>query len=317
MTTTDYFSNLSFSKFQFTLHPVGELRLPPYKGSAFRGAFMHQFRKTVCVTRLPECAGCILSGKCAYYSIFETENGAGTPRFLEKVRKIPHPFILEPPLDRRTLFTEGDPLTLNLILVGSAMDYLPYFIYTFEQMGTEGIKARGHFQLDSVASVDPAGATKVIYEGRRKILTNGQHVLHGLDFQHEENPPREMLLSFITPTRLVYENRLTIDVTFPMLIAAITRRLTALESSFCAGGAYTESPVPPLPDGVDIVRRDLKWHDWERYSNRQHTRMKMGGFVGELELSGEISLYYGLLRLGEFLHVGKGTSFGLGKFLIA
>lgn len=44
----------------------------------------------------------------------------------------------------------------------------------------------------------------------------------------------------------------------------------------------------------------LKWHDWERYSARQDTKMKMGGFTGRIAFEG---------NLGEFLHVGKGTSF--------
>ena len=47
---------------------------------------------------------------------------------------------------------------------------------------------------------------------------------------------------------------------------------------------------------IKIVKRVLYWHDWERYSNRQETRMKMGGFMGE------------------YVHVGKGCSFGLGRY---
>ncbi|MCI0486718.1 MAG: CRISPR system precrRNA processing endoribonuclease RAMP protein Cas6, partial [Blastocatellia bacterium] len=63
---------------------------------------------------------------------------------------------------------------------------------------------------------------------------------------------------------------------------------------------------------------ELLWWDWERYSNRQKTKMKLGGFAGEVEYNGEaIADFLPLIAAGEILHVGAGTSFGLGKYEIA
>ena len=42
--------------------------------------------------------------------------------------------------------------------------------------------------------------------------------------------------------------------------------------------------------------------------------MKMGGFVGEITFEGGIGPFMPLIRASEVLHVGKGTSFGLGKY---
>lgn len=44
--------------------------------------------------------------------------------------------------------------------------------------------------------------------------------------------------------------------------------------------------------------------------------MKMGGFVGEVMYRGELSDFLPLLKLGEKIHVGKGTGFGLGRYEI-
>ncbi|MBU2578468.1 CRISPR system precrRNA processing endoribonuclease RAMP protein Cas6, partial [Patescibacteria group bacterium] len=44
------------------------------------------------------------------------------------------------------------------------------------------------------------------------------------------------------------------------------------------------------------------------------TRMKMGGFMGEITFEGDIDPFMHLIKAGEILHVGKGTSFGLGKY---
>jgi hypothetical protein len=49
----------------------------------------------------------------------------------------PHPFVIEPPLDSRTRYAAGDVLVFVLVLVGRAIDYLPYFIFAFEQLGND------------------------------------------------------------------------------------------------------------------------------------------------------------------------------------
>jgi len=60
----------------------------------------------------------------------------------------------------------------------------------------------------------------------------------------------------------------------------------------------------------------LRWYEWERYSGRQETRIKMGGFVGDITFEGFIEPFMPLIKTGELLHVGKGTAFGLGKYRI-
>ncbi len=42
----------------------------------------------------------------------------------------------------------------------------------------------------------------------------------------------------------------------------------------------------------------------------------MGGFVGEVTFAGNIGPFIPLIKVGEILHVGKGTSFGLGRYEI-
>jgi CRISPR/Cas system endoribonuclease Cas6 (RAMP superfamily) len=44
--------------------------------------------------------------------------------------------------------------------------------------------------------------------------------------------------------------------------------------------------------------------------------MKMGGFVGEAEYRAEMAAFVPLLKLGEKVHVGKATGFGLGRYTL-
>jgi CRISPR/Cas system endoribonuclease Cas6 (RAMP superfamily) len=39
-----------------------------------------------------------------------------------------------------------------------------------------------------------------------------------------------------------------------------------------------------------------------------------GGFVGDATFEGDLAEFLPALRLGELVHVGKGTTFGLGKY---
>ena len=67
---------------------------------------------------------------------------------------------------------------------------------------------------------------------------------------------------------------------------------------------------------VKVEESKLRWHDWERYSARQDARMALGGFVGRVTFTGLLAPWLPVLRLGEILHVGKGTAFGLGRYRI-
>jgi CRISPR/Cas system endoribonuclease Cas6 (RAMP superfamily) len=44
--------------------------------------------------------------------------------------------------------------------------------------------------------------------------------------------------------------------------------------------------------------------------------MKLGGFTGQITYSGEIQEFIPYIKLGEIIHIGKNTSFGLGKYVI-
>ena len=44
--------------------------------------------------------------------------------------------------------------------------------------------------------------------------------------------------------------------------------------------------------------------------------MKLGGLRGEITFEGDLSPFMPLLRLGEKVHVGQGTGFGLGGYEI-
>lgn len=167
-----FLSKLKVAKFKFIIQATQPLWLPEYKGSTFRGAFGVTFKRIVCVDNKQQCEQCLLKDKCVYYAVFESSNPGTLPELDSP--KIPHPFVLEPPLEQQEQFPAGSQLTFYLILVGQAIAYLPYFIYTFDNMGkTGGIgkgrrEGQGRFLLQAV--FDGFDEQNQVYNGQTQIL---------------------------------------------------------------------------------------------------------------------------------------------------
>ncbi|MBI4768705.1 MAG: CRISPR system precrRNA processing endoribonuclease RAMP protein Cas6 [Deltaproteobacteria bacterium] len=300
--------------FEFILKARDPLVLPAYKGSTLRGGFGYAFKRVVCALKNQDCPNCLLKEKCIYSYVFETPPPADT-RIMRKYKAAPHPFIIEPPLERKRIYKTGEEFQFGLILIGRAIDYLPYFIYTFEELGRMGIgKGKSGYDLLSVHSNGHR-----IYDSQSKTLKPfPNHSSKDLEPPTLNLEPQTLHLSFITPTRIQYNAHLTLDLEFHILIRNLLRRFSLLYYFHCGGDPsnWDFKGLIRQAQEVKVKERKLRWYDWERYSGRQETRMKMGGFMGGITFEGEIGPFMPLIRAGEVLHVGKGTGFGLGKYRI-
>ena len=125
-------------------------------------------------------------------------------------------------------------------------------------------------------------------------------------------------VSFLTPTRITFDHQLHTHPEFHVVIRNLLRRLSNL-SYFHCGRELNLDFKELIESAKRIETRDgqVQGRDWDRYSARQDTKMKMGGFIGEVEYRGELGEFVPLLKLGERLHVGKATGFGLEKCQVA
>lgn len=309
---------MQWATFRFRVAPTEPLFLPEYKGSAFRGGFGHVFRKVACPLRCRE--GCQLPATCIYAYVFETPPPPGS-QVLTKIPTAPQPFVIEPPLETKRVYEPGEELTFQLILLGRAIDYLPYFLYAFDELGRVGLgRRRGRYQLVSVESIGLMGEAAPLYDGSKKLLRSTFEVMRADDLPKLEGAVPQngrVTLHFLTPTRIKADGHLTDEAGFPILFRSLHRRI-ALLAYFHCGGAWEEGPKALLEqaEGVAIEVLALRWQDWERYSNRQQTRMALGGFVGKVTYRGDLEPFWPYLLLGTHLHVGKGATFGLGQYRI-
>jgi len=129
--------------------------------------------------------------------------------------------------------------------------------------------------------------------------------------------PERVTLRFVTPVRIKYRERLCGDLEFHILMRSLLRRISLLTFFHC--GRELEVDFRGLilqAQKVRVVESNLLWHDWLRYSHRQRARLKLGGLMGEMTFAGDLEPFWPFLKLGEWIHVGKGTSFGLGRYRI-
>lgn len=144
-------TTLCLARFRLRLKAKTTLHLPAYKGSALRGGFGQVFRRIACLGAELGFGECLLGARCPYHYIFETPPPAGSA-VLDKVPTAPQPFVLEPPLETKRVYEPGEELVFHLVLIGKALDYLPYFIYAFDELGRVGLgRGKGAYTLETVA----------------------------------------------------------------------------------------------------------------------------------------------------------------------
>jgi hypothetical protein len=305
-----------YLRLAFTLRAIGPAVLPAYKGSMLRGAFGQALRRLVCVMGPgQECASCRLRRECVNTRLFETLIEGEPPPFLRGLPTSPRPYVFEPHGEEREVET-GGALRFDLVLIGQAAELQAFAILAVEKMAAAGLgHARHRFAVERVACREPDGPSHDVG------IHAGGAAAAPCQPSHpgtELPDPTRALLRFVTPTRLKIRDRLVATVGFRALAFAMLRRTLEL-AHFHVPDAAIDWSFRPLLDataGVRVACANLQWRDWQRYSNRQGTKMSLGGFVGELQLKGDLTPFASLLRAAEVLHVGKGATFGLGKIEI-
>ena len=308
------FDDLTFARFTFTIRAETRMPLPAYKGGTLRGGFGYTLKRIVCAYRNTHCSDCILSRQCVYGYIFDTSPPLDSD-ILEKFTDVPRPFIIEPPLDGKKDYNPGDEMSFGLVLIGRAIELLPYFILSFENLGERGFgKERGRFSLQKVES-----GTEEVYRGESHTIMGEPRVMRASDLTPDPDMDVERVtLKFLTPVRMKHTGRLTDSPEFHILISTLFRRATSLAYFHC-GISSDADPKDVLSTamGVNLEKDDTRWYDWRRYSSRWERVMTLGGLLGRATYTGHLENFIPLLLLGEYIHVGKCTSFGLGKYSFA
>lgn len=310
---------LPYLRLVFDLQAIDRLPLPDFAGSSFRGLMGHTLKNIGCATRpgIGGCVQCEIPWGCTYGYLFETVAPLGVEP-LDGGDEVPRPFVLDPPVGNRVL-QPGERFETGLTIFGGGLRFLAHFMYCFEEMGRRGLgQVPARFRVLTCSVLR--------HDGRREPFFQGG-VPHGYMAETPEadllshlaeastEPWRGVELDFLTPTRVVHRGRAVYDPPFHVIVRGLLRRIDAiarLHAGMTLDVDYRS--LIDLAEQVETVESTACIYDWERRSNRQGRNLKVTGFVGRVRYGDGAAAFLPLLQAGLVCHVGKSTTFGMGRY---
>lgn len=229
----------------------------------------------------------------------------------------------------RVSLEPGELFDFHITLFGEAARYLPYFVLAVPEVGRVGVgPGRGRFALKSIhAGCLLNGEWEVLKEGENLVRPPTTPIGHA-DIQQaaetfaaqlEGQQPR-IQLDFLTPLRLILDERLLKSPDFGVLFGHILKRLDDLSMQHAAGSERAPDERQRLWDlanRVHLVESQTHWEDVLSGSSRTGQKTWISGLVGPATYSAPADVWRELLPWllwGEIAQVGKDTAKGNGVY---
>lgn len=303
--------DLPLARYRLDLTVEAPLTLPAFAGSTLRGAFGGALRAGACTTKARTCDDCPLLMSCPYAVVFEPRPpAAGHHR--QNFNQIPRAYVVEPPQWGEKTYATGETLSFHLVLAGRVLEELARILWAFQQGFQRGIgKGDGTASLARIWYVAGDEAT-LIHDGPGGHLAAHEAV----------TPPapsfssNAVTLHFEAPLRLQTNGRRATAEEFTprKLLITLIQRIALIHEFYGPGPLTLDfSKLAAQANTLDSEKK-LQWRDWTRYSSRQRQKMDLGGVIGSWKLMGDLAPFLPFLHLGQWLHVGKEATFGLGGY---
>jgi hypothetical protein len=301
-------------RFQFTV--TRPIHLPDWSGSMLRGAFGHALRQLSCMTRQKDCAACPLYRTCPYPAIFAPP---AIEHEIQRFSQAPAPYLIEPDQWGARSLQVGETLRFNMVLMGRALQELPLIVEAWKRAAARGLgpahgEQAGTAELQAIDYLPPQGEAIPIYRPESPHLADAP-------LQNPACPSvpqlRQITLRLTSPLRLQNNGHALLPARLtpaPLLMAAVRR--VALVSQLHGHGTPQWDFQALAQQAATIAEgeKDLRWRDWTRHSSRQQRTMSLGGVIGRWQFTGDLGAFFPALFMGTWLHLGKETVFGLGRY---
>lgn len=283
--------------FHVTLHANRSVHWPHFAGSRIRGAFGRALRLTACITGKPDCNGCAMRAHCAYGAVFDPVPPSH-PLHPSFQNGLPAYIVQLPPLGAQQLYP-GDSAEFSLRLLPGTKQHHNLIEQVLRNAVNQHLFRPGDCTLQKIER------TTLIAPEEPSDMSSS--ALTGIDIQ------------WVTPVRLQHQGKPLFrpqDLSADTLASAAWRRYL----QWCQFTRQSPSSIQPYLDAAKtcaLETRNLQWHDISRYSNTQQRHLPLGGLIGAAHLTGPdqaLKAMLPALRLGELLHIGKETVFGLGRY---
>ena len=307
----DELLQIRYIKLHFELEILRDGRLPRHKSSALRGGMGQMLLMSNCI-RDKNCDKCDFEEDCLVRRMMYPKMEI-RPKFM--TQQDSEGYILECE-NHDEVFSAGDTLDFNLLLLGRTIVYFHQFLQAFYYLGMQGLgNERVPFRVHHVTNT----TRELIVEGSDIYMENF-HILKLADYVsyrlgkaiiHDSNT-----LVFHSPLTMKYKGDFQEKLDPEAILAAVERRLYILN---CFEGKR---------ENEDYARVQIQGHipafagqqarivKIPRYSGTQNKKVSFQGIRGYCILSEVDDVARTLLIAGELIHIGKNTSFGFGRYTL-
>lgn len=292
---------LPLNTYRFHYEAEREIKIPPFPGKLLHGALGNALRKTLCQRpKLPACEPCTEQANCGYRYLFRN-NLAPIAGNIQQPQS-PPPHILRFDQQYFSSIPARHRFSLELVIIGDANFAIDDVIAAMQLLGKQGI-AQQPAHLTQIEQVIP-------YDLPRSILTPQDHQVSS--YPPLPEMPDKVTAQFITPYIIHGTGKQAFDSS--QWVMSIIRRIALLQNT------YTDVALTPDFRALKAQTQQLPFSRPELYlyeteHSRQHHYSGLLGSV-DLHLSEQPELWP-WLHLGQWLHVGKRTSYGFGAYRLA
>jgi hypothetical protein len=313
--------------YRVTFTAAQKLDLPEYLGSTLRGAFGRAFRQLACPSRIDE--PCPIPHECPYHLIFESSPPPDSDA-LRTHEEIPRPFVIAPEwrlgaagAAERLVYEPGQELSFGLVLIGRAQEFFAHFVVALREMDRIG-RGRQAIELARIEAanagrlcgINPWGeAARIVYDARDNVVRGAASPVTLDDCAREVPGAERATIEFMTQTRLKHEGSWARVPEFHIVFRRLLGRLSSMARFHCGGPLDIDfKGMIDRAREIRLIRNETRWVSWSRYSSRQEKKMQWEGLVGKVTYERDLAPFWPYLRFGQYVHVGHGATFGLGRY---
>lgn len=269
------------------------LRLNDNLASAVRGIWGRCLKKTYCLQRNITCEQCELHN-CTYYTLFEKRFSANEQY---------HPYIIQ------SIRNDNNSVGVVFKFIGWTCKHIGKLLQTvldLQKYPLVQLDIPIGFSIERILDIENK---EVFKAGNRNIRQPST-----LKLAYEPEKIKDLNLLFVTPYRQKEQKHLLKDFVWDAFFNSLHRRIRFFDTVFNNGGL--DLPETIDAGGVTVRQSEMRWEEFHRKSARQQTSMSLGGLVGKVTLRNLSPEQYAIVKLGSYLHAGRQTSFGNGKYYI-
>ena len=272
--------------------------------SGHGGTFAAACKNGVCTRVSIACDQCPVRRECHWHAVFGQILSVD-PAALKRHQKPPLPFIFSFPFPEE-LIVATDTIECGLVVVGRAIHCIDMLLKGFAEflMG-DAAEVTGE-----IIQVSTSG-----YQGESTCLGEGTDIYHAGNLQVlsaevlQEYSPLECSridVRLLSPLRLMMNGRQCRRFDFSQFVRSLMRRVSSLAYYYAEYSFESDfRRLASIADSIECSK--------DRFCYEQR-KDSIFGITGSGSFNGNFEELLPFLTLGKYIHVGKGASYGMGRY---